>query len=99
MTYDTTIDVAAVHAVADRFGAAAGILDNAANGSLAGLSFGGAAAGRAHAGRGDALRCRLDRFADDLRQWSRAAGEIAAALRAGAGRYADTERYAAARIA
>ena len=56
-------------------------------------------AGRAHTARGDALRAALDRLTAELSQWSRAAVEIAVALRASANRYADADVYAAARIA
>ncbi|KAA1248641.1 hypothetical protein F0Q45_19510 [Mycobacterium simiae] len=93
------IDVAAVVAVADRIGAAAQLIDDAAANLLARLAFGGAGAGQAHAQRGQALRCELDRLAAELSQWSRAAVEIAQALRAGADRYAEADRFAAARIA
>lgn len=93
------IDIAAVHAVADRLSAAAEIIDGAVGDHLARLAFSGASAGRSHTTRGDALRAGLDRLATELTQWSRAAVEIAAALRAGANRYTDTELYAAARIA
>lgn len=93
------IDVAAVYAVADRIGAAADLIDDAVANHLAGLVFGGAGAGRAHTARGEALRAGLDRLAAELSQWSRAAVEIAVALRAGADRYADADLYAAARIA
>jgi Excreted virulence factor EspC, type VII ESX diderm len=99
MGSETSIDLAAVYAVADRFGAAAAIIENAANDHLARLSFGGAVAGREHAARGDALRSGLGRLAAELSQWARAADEIAVTLRAGAQRYADTERYVTARIA
>ncbi|MGB9224708.1 hypothetical protein [Mycobacterium sp.] len=95
----TQIDVAAVHAVADRISAAADIIDDAVSNHLSRLTFDGACAGRAHTARGDALRIALGRLTDELSQWSRAAGEIAVALRAGADRYADAELYAAARIA
>jgi hypothetical protein len=93
------IDVAAVRAVADQFDAAADLVDRAARDNLARLGFGGASAGRAHVARGDALQSGLQRLAAELSQWSRAASEIGVALRAGAGRYADAELYAAARIA
>jgi molybdopterin biosynthesis enzyme len=95
----TGIDTTAVHAVADRLGAAAEIIDGAVSDHLARLAFGGASAGRSHTARGDALRAGLDRLATELSQWSRAAVEIAVALRTGVDRYTDTERYAAARIA
>ncbi len=95
----TGIDVAAVYAVADRFCAAAELIDDAVGNHLARLAFGGACAGRGYAPRGDALRRGLDRLAGELSQWSRAAVEIAVALRAGANRYGDADRDAAARIA
>jgi hypothetical protein len=95
----TGVDVAAVRAVADRFGAAAELINGAVSNHLARLSFGGATAGRAHVARGDALRTGLERLAAEFSQWSRAADEIAVALRVGADRYADAELYAAARIA
>jgi hypothetical protein len=66
---------------------------------MARLAFGGSSAGRAHTARGDALRGALDRLTAELSQWSRAAVQIAVALRASANRYADADVYAAARIA
>jgi len=95
----TTVDVAAVYAVADQLSAAAEIIDGAVSEHLARLSFSGASAGRAHTARGDTLRAALERLAVELSQWSRATTEISSALRAGADRYADAELYAAARIA
>lgn len=95
----TGIDTTAVYAIADRFGDAAELLDAAVDDHLAGLAFGGFCAGRAHTARGDALRGQLDRLTAELSQWSRAAVEIAIALRASANRYADADGYAAARIA
>ncbi|COX10731.1 Hypothetical protein ERS007739_00691 [Mycobacterium tuberculosis] len=44
------------------------------------------------------MRCRLDRLAGELSVWSRAAVQIAFALRAGANRYAEADLCAAARI-
>jgi len=79
--------------------AAAEIIDGAVGDHLVRLAFCGASAGRAHTARGDALRAGLDRLAAELSQWSRAAVEIAVALRTGADRYTETELYAAARIA
>jgi hypothetical protein len=95
----TGVDVAAVYAVADQLSAAAEMIDDAVANHLTWLAFNGALAGRAHAARGDALRAALERLAAELSRWSRATAEIGAALRAGAGRYADAELYAAARIA
>lgn len=92
-------DNSAMHSVADQLGAAAELLDRAAGDHLARLAFGGAGAGRAHAARGDALRAELQRLTAEVTRWSRASAEAAAALRAGADRYADAELYAAARIA
>ena len=95
----TGIDPAAVYAIADRFGAAAELVDDAVYDHMVCLTFGGFSAGRAHTARGDALRGALDRLTAELSQWSRAAVEIAVALRASANRYADADVYAAARIA
>ena len=95
----TEVDVARVHRAADQLGAAAELLDRAVGDHLARLAFSGARAGRAHTARGDALRVELERLTAEVTQWSRAAVETAAALRAGADRYADAELYAAARIA
>jgi hypothetical protein len=92
-------DSSAVYRVADQLGAAAELLDRAVGDHLARLAFGGAGAGRAHTERGDALRVQLERLTAEVTQWSRAAAETPAALRAGADRYADAELYAAARIA
>jgi hypothetical protein len=92
-------DSSAVLGVADQMGAAAELLDRAVADHLAQLAFGGAVAGRAHAARGEALRVQLERLAVEVTQWSRAAAEAAAALRAGAENYTDAELYAAARIA
>ena len=94
----TGIDSAAVHAVADRFGTAAELIDGACD-HMARLAFGGSSAGRAYTARGDTLRAGLDGLATELSQWSRAAVEIAVVLRASANRYADADLYAEARIA
>ncbi|SPM28748.1 hypothetical protein [Mycobacterium terramassiliense] len=93
------LDSAGVHRVADQLGAAAELLDRVVGDHLARLAFGGASAGRAHTARGDALRVQLERLTAEVTRWSRAATDTAAALRAGADRYADAELYAAARIA
>ena len=92
-------DSRAVDGVADQLGAAAELIDGAVGNHLAQLAFGGASAGRAHTARGDALRVELERLAAEVSRWSRAAVEIAAALRAGADRYTEAELYAVARIA
>ena len=61
------------------------------------MQFDGSVAGRAHTAHGDALRSALDRLAAGVAQWSRAAEEVAAALRVTADRYGDAELRAAAR--
>jgi hypothetical protein len=86
------VDTAAVRIVAARFDTAADIL----SGTLSGLRFDGAAAGRAHVAHGDAVRAAVERLAAVLAQWSRAAAEIAAALRADADRYGEAELRAVA---
>lgn len=96
---DMRLDDAALRAVADRFSAAADLIDDAVANHVARLAFDGAHAGRAHGARGAALRANLNRLSSELSQWSRAAREIAFALRTGAQRYADADRYAAVRIA
>ena len=92
------VDLAALHAVARQYEAAADIVEAAVRTHLTGLAFDGAAAGRVHVARGDALRMAVDHVVDQLRQWSRAAAEIAAALRASADRYAEAEARAASRV-
>jgi hypothetical protein len=92
------VDVAGLHAVARKYEAVADIVDGAVRTHLSGLMFDGAAAGRAHVARGDALRVAVNRVVDQLEQWSRAAAEIAAALRASADRYAEADVSAARRM-
>jgi hypothetical protein len=92
------VDLAALHAVARQYEAAAGIVDGAVRTHLTGLGFDGAAAGRTHVARGDAVHAAVERMVDQLRQWSRAATEIAAALRASADRYAEADIRAAERV-
>ena len=92
------VDVAVLRAVAREYEVAAGIVDAAVRTHLAGLTFDGATAGRAHAARGDALRTALDHVVDQLRGWARAATEIGAALRASADRYAEADISAAQRM-
>jgi hypothetical protein len=92
------VDIAGVLGVARQYDAAADIVDAAIRNHLTGLRFDGAAAGRVHAARGDALRLAVDRVADQLRSWSRSATEIAAELRSCADRYADADARGAGRI-
>ena len=93
---NTRVDTAAVCDAAQRFAAAAELLDGVLRTHLAGLGFAGSTAGRAHTARGEAVGTALRRLSSELGQWSRAAEEIGAALRAGAERYADAEMRAAA---
>jgi len=95
----TEIDVSATYRVAERFDAAAEMIDGAARRHLTRWEFGGSTAGRAHAARGDALLAALERLAAEASRWSRACTEIAVALRAGGDGYSNAEQAAAARIA
>jgi Excreted virulence factor EspC, type VII ESX diderm len=92
------VDVASLHAIARQYEAAADIVEGAVRTHLSGLVFDGAAAGRMHVARGDGLRTAVDQVVDQLRQWARAATEIAAALRASADRYAEADARAARRV-
>jgi hypothetical protein len=92
------VDVAALHAVARQYEAVADIVESAVRMHLSGLMFDGAAAGRVHVARGDALRAAVDRVVDELRQWSRAATEIAATVRTSADRYAEADVGAGRRL-
>lgn len=91
---DTTV----IDAVAGRFDAAAELIEHTARTVLGALAFDGAAAGRVHAGEGEALRRALDGWVPELVRWARANAEIAAALRAGAASYVAAEAGAADRI-
>lgn len=92
------VDTVALHAIAREYETAATIVDAALRTHLSGLEFGGATAGRAHAAHGDAVRDALSGVAAELRQWSRAATEIAVALRASADRYRDADARAGERV-
>jgi hypothetical protein len=94
---NTRVDCAAVRAAAQRFDAAAEVLDEMLRGQLSRLRFDGAVAGRDHTAHGDAVRAALDRLSAGVVQWSRAAQEVAAALRVTADRYADAELRAVVR--
>jgi hypothetical protein len=95
---DAFVDAAAVRTVANRFDATAALIEGAVCAHFGRLVFDGATAGRAHIDHGDALRAALHRLAGELGQWGRATAEIAAALRAGADRYAEADLRAAARV-
>ena len=93
------VDVAALHAVARQYEAAADIVDGAVRTHLTGLVFDGAAAGRMHVARGDALHAAVDRRGGPAP--AVVAGprvEIAAALRVSADRYAEADARAARRV-
>jgi hypothetical protein len=92
---DTRVDLAALRGAAAAFETSAATLDAAAG---ARLTFGGATAGRLYVARGDALRNAVEYLTGQLVAWSRASAEIAAALRAGADRYADAEQRNASRF-
>ncbi|MGZ8803333.1 MAG: type VII secretion target [Mycobacterium sp.] len=92
------VDVGTVRAIAREYETAALIVDAAVRTHLSELAFGGACAGRAYIAHGDKLRDGLDDVATSLRQWSRAASEIAAALRSSADRYQDADARAAERV-
>jgi len=92
------VDVAALHVVAGQYEAVADTVEVAVRTHLTGLMFDGAVAGRAYVARGDGLRTAVDHVVDQLRQWSRAAAEIAAVLRASADRYAEADVSVARRV-
>ncbi len=92
------VDVGAVLTIAREYETAALIVDAAVRTHLSDFAFGGAAAGRGYVAHGDTLRAALDDVVTSMRQWSRAAGEIAAALRSSADRYRDADVRAAGRV-
>ena len=92
------VDIGAVRAIAREYESAALIIDATVRTHLSDLAFGGASAGRAYVAHGDTLRAGLDDVIASLRQWSRAAGEIAAALRSSADRYQDADSRAVGRL-
>ena len=92
------VDVAALHAVAHQYEMVADTVESAVRTHLSGLMFDGATAGRMHAVHGDAVRAAVDRVVGQLRQWSRAATEIAAVLRVSADRYAEADAVASRRL-
>lgn len=83
---------------ARQYDVAADLVDEAVRTHLTGLRFDGAVAGRVHTARGDALRLAVDDLAHRLRQWSRAATEIAVELRSCADRYVEVDAVGAQRI-
>ena len=94
----TRVDVPVLLDVARQYQVIADIVDGTVRTHLNSLTFGGAYAGRAYVGHGDAVRECLDRVADQLLVWSRASAEIAAALRASADSYLDADMRAGERV-
>lgn len=92
------VDVAALLEAANRYELAAERIDATVRAELSTLTFDGALAGSAYAARGDAVRGAVDEVVERLRQWSRSATAISAALRATAHRYVESDRHAAHRI-
>ena len=92
------VDTVAVRAMAQEFTTAAAILAEAVRKHMAHFDFGAATAGRAYTGRGEELREALFEVASSLREWSRAAAEIATVLDVSAGRYEDADAGAAGRL-
>ncbi|MDR3665140.1 MAG: type VII secretion target [Mycobacterium sp.] len=91
------IDPAAVREVAQRCESIADALGSAVT-PLLHWYFDGFCGGRDHATRAAALRAALDQSADQLRQWSTASVEVAAALRVSADRYVDVDVDLAGRL-
>jgi hypothetical protein len=85
------VDVAALLGVAGEYQGVADAVDTVVRTRLAGLQFGGAAAGRMHVAGGEAVRIAIDGVVDQLRDWSRASAEIAATLRTTALRYDEAD--------
>jgi hypothetical protein len=81
----TSVDPQALGAAAQRLDAAADLLHAALAGYLGSLRF------DADSG----VRYAVDQLVTDIARWRRAALDTAAALRAGAQRYIDTEAQAA----
>ncbi|BBX18437.1 hypothetical protein CRI77_17070 [Mycolicibacterium duvalii] len=92
------VDAAAVRAVAREYDVASTLIDTVLRNQLSTLGFGGATAGRAYLAQGEQLQAAVETLSTALRQWSRAAAEIAAVLRAGADRYHDADLRAAQRV-
>lgn len=83
---------------ARQYDTAADIVDTAIRTHLTNLRFDGASAGRVHTAQGDALRIAVDDTVNRLREWVRAATEIAAELRSSVDRYVEVDARGAGRI-
>jgi hypothetical protein len=88
------VDVAALLGVAGEYEFVADAVDAVVRTRLVDVQFGGAAAGRMHVARGEAVRFAVEGIADRMREWSRASAEIAAALRNTAVRYDEADARA-----
>ncbi len=97
-TGSARVDTAVVRSIAREYETASAIVDGVIRGPVAGLGFGGLAAGRAYAAQGEAVRGALHEVESALLHWGRAAAEIAVALRAAAQRYENAEARAASRV-
>jgi uncharacterized protein YukE len=91
---NTRVDAAALCDAGQQFAAAADILETAARRMV--LVFTGSVAGRAHGVSGERLHDALTQLYAGLREWARAADEIATGLRSGAEYYSEAEDRAAA---
>lgn len=92
------LDVAELSGVAREYDAVADLVDATIRARLSQPVFDGSSAGRAHTFHGDAVRSALDDLADPLRQWARAAGEVAGLLRSCTERYVGADTRAAGRM-
>lgn len=97
-TSASRVDAATLLNVAQQYQVAADMIDAAVRTHLSGLAFDGAGAGRSYVAGGDAVRAAVDDIVNQLRRWSRASGEIAAALRASVDRYSEADAHAAGRL-
>ncbi|MEN4398012.1 type VII secretion target [Mycolicibacterium senegalense] len=89
------VDAEALRQVAREHRAAADIIESAAQ---VRLRFDGAVAGREHVASGNSVRAALDERIASLRQWARAAGEVAEVLTSTTDRYLAADADAAARV-
>ncbi|MGE2715667.1 type VII secretion target [Mycolicibacterium litorale] len=92
------VDGAALVSIADRYDAAAGMVEAAVRTHLSALTFDGSAAGREYTAHGDMVRAAVDEVVVALHGWARSATGIAAQLRASAARYAQADADMAARV-
>jgi hypothetical protein len=94
----TAVDAEALHAIAREYETVADMVDAAARDRLGALTFGPSTGGRAYVAHAAELRGALDGVVSALRQWSRAAAEVAAALRGSATGYDGADARAAGRL-